>query len=293
MIALASKRNMKGIVVGAALLQYASIVQAITESSFSCPANSGSSITDDNGARYTITCGSDLAGNVLETRQAVNSFKDCFDFCDARKPDCTGWTYSGATNGAGPGYCYLKKGNTFLTDGRNTIIAAVATTQASFACPADSGSTLTDTNGVQYTITCGSDLGGSVIQSKYAATNFKDCLGFCDATPTCTGWTYSGAVDGAGSGYCYLKKGSLYLSGGTNKIVAAVRKSPQTSQTSSKVSTTSSSSATPRHPTTTSQPVTTSSKSSTTLSTVTKPVSTSSSSVSVAGRRHPLSTISH
>ncbi|GIZ46977.1 hypothetical protein CKM354_001007900 [Cercospora kikuchii] len=81
-------------------------------SSYTCPTQQDlSTVTDANtGLPYVLRCGGDTAGTAFATFNATSGFNDCITQCtsDTR---CTTWTYNGATNGAGPGTCALKSGN--------------------------------------------------------------------------------------------------------------------------------------------------------------------------------------
>ncbi|KAK0820643.1 hypothetical protein LTR75_001521 [Friedmanniomyces endolithicus] len=83
-----------------------------TAVSYSCPANDGQTISQ-NGLAYVLSCGGALSpGTSYAAAAAATSFDDCFGQCDQSSTTqgamyCTGFTYIGATNGAGPGVCYL------------------------------------------------------------------------------------------------------------------------------------------------------------------------------------------
>ncbi|CAK1362478.1 hypothetical protein CB0940_02282 [Cercospora beticola] len=81
-------------------------------SSYTCPAQQDlSTVTDANtGLPYVLRCGGDTAGTAFATFNATSGFNDCITQCTA-DTRCTTWTYTGATNGAGPGTCALKSSN--------------------------------------------------------------------------------------------------------------------------------------------------------------------------------------
>lgn len=56
-----------------------------------------------------IGCSDTVSGRASGNQSAPNSFNDCFLFCDGTS-GCTGFTYSGVANGAGPGTCYFRNG---------------------------------------------------------------------------------------------------------------------------------------------------------------------------------------
>ncbi|KAK5735337.1 hypothetical protein LTR17_008189 [Elasticomyces elasticus] len=83
-----------------------------TAVAYACPANDRQ-IISQNGLSYVLSCGGALAyGGPYAAATAANSFNDCFRQCDQSSIlqgalYCTGFTYMGAANGAGPGSCYL------------------------------------------------------------------------------------------------------------------------------------------------------------------------------------------
>ncbi|KAK4953877.1 hypothetical protein LTR10_008481 [Elasticomyces elasticus] len=83
-----------------------------TAVAYACPVNDGQVIAQ-NGLSYVLSCGGALAyGGPYAAATAANSFNDCFRQCDQSSIFqgalyCTGFTYTGAANGAGPGSCYL------------------------------------------------------------------------------------------------------------------------------------------------------------------------------------------
>ena len=160
----------------------------------------------------------------------------------------------------GAGNCYMKGGTTYSTNtaGSNTYVgglrvvagsgsstssaAAVSTTRVGTGtpsgfpatCPTDNLKNITDNYGVPYQIRCQTDIspvggtGGTAAGT--ATTSFNDCFLICDTTPLnngapCTGFTYVGNPNGAGSGTCYLKGGATYTTSTPNdsNILAGIR----------------------------------------------------------------------
>ncbi|KAK3658854.1 hypothetical protein LTR56_001725 [Elasticomyces elasticus] len=90
------------------------------------------------------------------------------------------------------------------------VSAGPTETAVAYACPANDGQIVSQ-NGLSYVLSCGGALayGGSYAAAT-AANSFNDCFRQCDQSSVfqgalyCTGFTYMGAANGAGSGSCYL-----------------------------------------------------------------------------------------
>lgn len=157
------------------------------------------------------------------------------------------------------GNCYFKGGTTYSTNaaGSNTYVggirvlagAAASTTSSATAsptrvgsgtpsgfpatCPTDNLKNITDNYGVSYQVRCQCDIapvGGGGSAAGTATGTFNDCFLICDTTllnngGQCTGFTYVGAANGAGSGTCYLKGGVTYTNStpADNNILAGIR----------------------------------------------------------------------
>lgn len=232
-----------------------------------CPNVDGQTILDSNNNNYTVHCSSDNSVGSYSSSSASNSYLDCMTACDAQS-SCLGFTYVGAAYGAGAGTCYLKSSaGTYTSAGTNLISAfkassgssssssasgtatssAAATSSSSAAnlCPAADGTTITDSNGNNYTVHCASDNSVGSYASASATNTYLDCMTACDAQSSCLGFTYVGATYGAGSGTCYLKSAvGTYTSAGTNLISAFKPTSGSSSSSSSVVSGTTSTSTT-------------------------------------------------
>ncbi|KAK0921454.1 hypothetical protein LTR91_014010 [Friedmanniomyces endolithicus] len=113
-----------------------------TAVSYSCPANDGQTLSQ-NGLAYVLSCGGALlSGTSYAAAAAANSFDDCFPQCDQSSTTqgamyCTGFTYTGATNGAGPGVCYLYNnvGEGFVAGNSSTVGAIRLVNYVSGALP--------------------------------------------------------------------------------------------------------------------------------------------------------------
>lgn len=78
--------------------------------SFTCPGSNGATVTE-NGQSYVVGCSAYVQGTSTSVYAVSNSWNDCFGYCDA-STGCTGFTYNGTANGAGPGTCYLRTATT-------------------------------------------------------------------------------------------------------------------------------------------------------------------------------------
>lgn len=199
----------------------------------------------------------------------------------------------------GTGNCYFKGGTTYSTNtaGSNTYVGGirvlaggVSTASSATAsptrigsgtpsgfpatCPTDNLKNITDTYGVSYQVRCQCDIapvGGGGTAAGAASSTFNDCFLLCDTTllnngGQCTGFTYVGAANGAGSGTCYLKGGVTYTNStpADNNILAGIRLADagaaslsSFTRTTTTTTTTSSSSSAPATTTTTTTSTTT------------------------------------
>ncbi|KAF2770257.1 hypothetical protein EJ03DRAFT_77815 [Teratosphaeria nubilosa] len=216
-------------------LKAASIFSLAAAQTYSCPAQNNTLITDSSGRQYIIGCGSDtLGGSVTST--AVNSFNDCFAACDSYS-GCTAFTFTGPTGAstgtAGAGNCYIKTSNNIgFVAGSSVDIAGIlygpsyyyiGNPSPNFVCPNDDNTVVYDYNQTQWALKCSSDTNtGSTGTAPTAEYNFDDCFVFCEDTPGCTAFTYSGQAYGAGTGTCYLQAGSTetFASSDVNHVAA-------------------------------------------------------------------------
>ncbi|KAF7191331.1 hypothetical protein HII31_07354 [Pseudocercospora fuligena] len=199
----------------------------LAQNSFSCANNDRTVITDSNGVQYIMRCGSDttLASTIQSSTQ--QGFNDCFSQCSGNClgtscAPCAGFTFSGSqnSNGTGAGTCYYKQPassgyNGFSGDGNWAVVGAIKMQYyppmpPAFQCPAQDLNVVTDPNfGYQYVLGCGREtFGGSAGNPLGVADSFNDCFLLCATFPgpgNCTAFTYSGGVNGVGSGMCYFK----------------------------------------------------------------------------------------
>lgn len=173
-----------------------------------------------------------------------SGFGDCcslFDFCGSTEEFCD------ATQGCQPefGTCNEPPTSSKGTDqatipdmemsttmpgmpGMTTSTAqATPTAVSSFTCPADEGAVV-DAAGVSYQLGCGGETSTNGYVVSRAVNSFNDCLNFCSTDLVCSGFTYQGAANGAGEGFCYLKSGDnveIFPSEDANRV-AGVRTGP-------------------------------------------------------------------
>ncbi|THX87591.1 hypothetical protein D6D04_00812 [Aureobasidium pullulans] len=120
--------------------------------------------------------------------------------------------------------------------GSSTSSAATGlVSQASYSCPANDRQRVIDNYGAEYTIGCSSDTtGGGTLTGN--PSSFNDCFQYCDATPGCNGFTYSGN--------CYLKLNfpNIAFEPATDGRVGAIRAVQATGFATTTTTTTSASS---------------------------------------------------
>ncbi|KAJ9121863.1 hypothetical protein QFC22_002486 [Naganishia vaughanmartiniae] len=250
---------------------------AAIASTSACPATNGQTLTDSNGANYTIHCNSDSSTGSYSNAQATKSYLDCMLACDAASSTgCIGFTYLGAANGTGSGTCYLKSGNmgSYVAGGNNLIsgsligasansfatnISSTASSTSTSApsittgyCPSTDGQVLTDANGFNYTVHCASDSSTGSYSSVSATSSYMDCMTACDSASAtgCLGFTYVGGAGGKGGGQCYLKQGSIgtFTPSGSNLISAVLVESGSSASSSTSDTVTASSTVSPTSP---------------------------------------------
>ncbi|KAK5120356.1 hypothetical protein LTR85_006295 [Meristemomyces frigidus] len=106
-----------------------------------------------------------------------------------------------------------------------TSTSALSPSGTPAICPSYNNTAWTDANNQQYTIACGSDLGGAATVSN--TLSFEACMEACDRTNGCAGVSY---VGGNGAGTCYVKTQSgmsLTYSGSANAAHALEQEQQQ------------------------------------------------------------------
>ncbi|KXS93601.1 hypothetical protein AC578_4838 [Pseudocercospora eumusae] len=266
----------------------------LAQNSFSCANNDRTVITDSSGIQYILRCAADTAQPSFFSEATTEGFNACFSKCSSncvfynnRCWPCAAFTFmasgSGYPIGTGPGTCYYKEPASpgysgFSRDGNSALVSAIKTQNyppvpPAYQCPAQDLNVVTDPNtGYQYVLGCGRETyGGSQGDPLGVADSFNDCFSLCATFPgpgNCTAFTYSGGVNGVGSGTCYFKNvnsywlaGSSTLVGGSHldQVIRYERYSgsqytlifPTTTTTTSRVSSTTTTTSTTRTTTTT------------------------------------------
>ncbi|KXT11823.1 hypothetical protein AC579_6076 [Pseudocercospora musae] len=92
-------------------------------------------------------------------------------------------------------------------------LSGLTLAQNSFTCANNDRTIITDSNGTQYILRCGSDTAETSTIATYTEQGFNACFATCSANclgnqcAPCAGFTFGGAQNsnGTGSGYCYYK----------------------------------------------------------------------------------------
>ncbi|TKA62036.1 hypothetical protein B0A55_10884, partial [Friedmanniomyces simplex] len=219
----------------------------VSPNQFACPANDNQTVTDSNGVSYQLSCGYDTDGGTY-VQFAVNTFDDCFSYCDNTATGqgamvCSAFTYSGGADGVGSGQCFLKNANSvsFQTSYNVDIVGAirpeymavpVANPTPYGSCPGANGTIVTDGAGSQYEVGCGYDTNNGAFDVQSASVSWNDCFALCDSDTGCTAFTYSGGTNGVGAGQCFMKNfnGEAFVTGSNpSLLVAAIRYPPAAS----------------------------------------------------------------
>ncbi|KAK3649365.1 hypothetical protein LTR56_006460 [Elasticomyces elasticus] len=229
---------------------------ATAQNNYACPANNGQTVTDSYGVQYIIGCSNDTTQGNYAASPVSSSFNDCMNGCSipsfktsGNAGNCTAVTYQGGTNGVGSGNCFYKNfnGESFTSGNPNLVglirvayysAATVSTPSTpafngpSWTCPAQNYTLVTDPNGVQYVIGCGTDTSMGSYASYTTMIGFDDCFSWCSngTYPTtagaghCSAFTFVGPTNGVGQGTCYYKNGATEsFSGSASNFVAAIR----------------------------------------------------------------------
>jgi hypothetical protein len=184
-----------------------------------------------------MRCGEDTTqGGTFSGSQ--KTFNGCFALCDDTA-GCGAWTYV-------DGNCYLKIGFSSyeFQSGAASLVAAIRSTPVPSnntnsgssvpSCPSINSTTMTDSNGASYSISCGGDSQGSLITTFNAnGGGISACLTACDNTESCTAFTYSGDSTMT-QGTCYLKyDAGPTSSGGPETIALGILVQPASGGTAS------------------------------------------------------------
>ncbi|GAM89397.1 hypothetical protein ANO11243_074350 [Dothideomycetidae sp. 11243] len=185
-----------------------------------CPSANGQAISYHNSSLYTVTCSSDSTQGAYNGVNAVTSYLDCMNLCDAAaSTGCEGFVYVGQQGGLGGGTCWLKAAMGSLTPAAGNFIAgskgvtasgssssssaastatvSAATPTISISCPASNNTVYTALNNETFLIECGVDHAAGDMGSLTTQT-FAQCVEACANTQGCIDVSLSGTA-------CYMK----------------------------------------------------------------------------------------
>ncbi|PNS21330.1 Chitin deacetylase [Sphaceloma murrayae] len=93
-------------------------------------------------------------------------------------------------------------------------------------CPVDSGTVVRDSNGIEYRLGCNLDSLPNSYQAIESPGDFNYCFEYCDNSPNCAGFTFTGLPNGQGPGSCFLKAGPVQFGPSNPNLVSAIRITP-------------------------------------------------------------------
>ncbi|KAK0641749.1 hypothetical protein B0T16DRAFT_439271 [Cercophora newfieldiana] len=158
-----------------------------------CPNRNGTQI--GNTQTFTLSCGTDIGGNVINTLEAFDLLA-CADLCSSFHPRCDGISFDGAT-------CQLKaRLSPVGVRPSRRIDSAVAIFPAASSNCATVGASQSSL-GKTFSIACGTVIAGFDMVQNFAPT-FQDCMGQCSATNGCAAISFDATLD-QGFKNCYLK----------------------------------------------------------------------------------------
>jgi len=158
-----------------------------------CPNRNGTQI--GNGQTFTLSCGTDIGGNVINSMDAFDIVV-CADICSSFHPRCDGVSFDGST-------CQLKAR---LSPGGVRSSRRIDSAVASFPGASSNCASVGNTQSVlgkTFSISCGTVIAGSDLVQNFAPT-FQDCMGQCSSTSGCAGVSFDASQD-QGFKNCYLK----------------------------------------------------------------------------------------
>lgn len=205
---------------------------------------------------YIEYCGSDTSGSGGDLRADTydsGDFSQCAQACDGLT-GCGAWVFAATPGTNIGGMCYLKgvpqspttsHGNFIagiLLSGSTTTstssFAAATSTSSSAAATSTSGSgnggngirqsspscqdntLVTDANDIDYTLHCGYDTtNGGFASANFQSGGYLACENFCDHTPGCGAWVWTGGDSDGGD--CYAKQLAAPLAASGNPDLVA------------------------------------------------------------------------
>jgi hypothetical protein len=158
-----------------------------------CPNRNGTTI--GTAQTFTILCGSDIGGNVLDSIEAFD-LQVCADLCSSFHPRCDGASFDGTA-------CQLRArlapGAVRSSRRLDSVVGIFPSATSNCATLGASQSAL----GRTFSINCGTVVAGFDMVQNFAPT-FQDCMGQCSATTGCAGVSFDATLD-QGFKNCYLK----------------------------------------------------------------------------------------
>lgn len=161
-----------------------------------CPNASGETI--GTGLELTLSCGSSLDGEVLDTIDEAQTLEACANFCGTFHPRCDGINFSeedgcrliGGVGGAG------ESQSSFDDD------SAVADYPVLPSSSCSDGEN-TAPGGQAFDAMCGQVINGGDMVQRHRRT-YEECAGDCASTTDCVAFSFESSMD-QGFMNCYLK----------------------------------------------------------------------------------------
>ncbi|KAK5657801.1 hypothetical protein OQA88_2874 [Cercophora sp. LCS_1] len=170
-----------------------SMVERRQQAASPCPNRNGTQI--GSAQTFTLFCGTDIGGNVLESLAAFD-LNTCVDLCSSFHPRCDGASFDGTT-------CQLKAR---LAPGAVRQNRRLDSAVGIFPSATSNCGTLGTTSRAldrNFDIRCGTVIAGFDLVQNFAPT-LQDCMGQCAATTNCGAVSYDPSLD-QGFKNCYLK----------------------------------------------------------------------------------------
>ena len=163
-----------------------------------CPNASGETI--GTGLLLTLSCGSSLEGEVLETLTTATSLEQCANFCGTFHPRCDGINFNeedgcrliGGVGGAGSSRSSFK----------DDSATANYPTLPSSSC--NDGQN-TAASGGEFEAMCSQVINGGDLVQRHQRT-YEECAEDCAGTRDCVAFSFEASMN-RGFSNCYLKSG--------------------------------------------------------------------------------------
>lgn len=176
-----------------------------------CPNASGETI--GTGLELTLSCGSSLDGEVLETIDQAETLEACANFCGTFHPRCDGVNFSeedgcrliGGVGGAGESQSSF---------GDDSAVANYPSLPSSSCSDGEN----TAQGGQEFDAMCGQVINGGDLVQRHRRT-YDECAEDCAGTTDCMAFSFEASMD-QGFMNCYLKSefddSALSFVGGTD-----------------------------------------------------------------------------